>query len=50
MRIPSARLALPVLVWAILYATHVLLGYYHDDYAYAGLTYFIPSRGRTVSA
>ena len=45
MRIPSARLALPVLVWAILYATHVLLGYYHDDYAYAGLTYFYTVEG-----
>lgn len=39
MRIPSARLTLPVLVWAVLYATHAFLGYYHDDYAYAGLTY-----------
>ncbi|WP_337639525.1 DUF6056 family protein [Bilophila wadsworthia] len=45
MRIPSARLALPVLVWAVLYATHAFLGYYHDDYAYAGLTYFYTVEG-----
>ena len=45
MRIPSARLALPVLVWAVLYATHAFLGYYHYDYAYAGLTYFYTVEG-----
>lgn len=45
MRIPFARLALPVLVWAVVYATHALLGYYHDDYAYAGLTYFYSVEG-----
>lgn len=45
MRIPSARLTLPVLVWAVLYATHAFLGYYHDDYAYAGLTYFYTVEG-----
>ena len=45
MRIPSARLTLPVLVWAVLYATHAFLGYYHDDYAYAGLTYSYTGEG-----
>lgn len=29
-----------ILTWSVIYATHTFVGYYHDDYAYAGLTYF----------
>lgn len=34
-----------ICVWAVLYATYALLGYYHDDYAYAGLTYYYTTEG-----
>ena len=40
MHILSGRFILLFFVWAVVYATHAFLGYYHDDYAYAGLTYF----------